>query len=151
MKKAILLVFLVSSFISLSGQLRNALRDENGRHVIGHGFVVITNNTYFDSDDYLRMARLGANYQVVRLEYGRLSGFPETGFDPNYLLKLDTLVQLGKDVGIKTIFKMKGHSKNRISWERFYYNEENSNETFIDAWKGVWNKFKDESSVIGYV
>jgi endoglycosylceramidase len=52
------------------------------------------------------MARLGANYQVVRLELGKLSNFPGAQLDPNYLLKLDTLVQLWKYVGIQTVFKL---------------------------------------------
>jgi hypothetical protein len=90
----------------LSAKLKHALCDENGRHVIGRGFFVVTNNSYFNSDDYVRMVRLGANYQVVRLELGRLSDFLGASLEQEYLLKLDSLVELGKNAGIKTVFKM---------------------------------------------
>ena len=47
------------------------------------------------------MVRYGVNCQVVRLELGKkLSTFPCASLDPDYLLKLDTLVQLGKHLGI---------------------------------------------------
>jgi len=57
----------------------NGLRDENGRHVIPRGFVVVTSyrgiDIDFDAEDYHRMVRLGANSQVIRLELGKLSTF----------------------------------------------------------------------------
>ncbi len=56
----------------MNAQIKHGLRDENGRHVIARGFVVNTNDgkhdLMFNADDYVRMVRLGANFQVVRLE-----------------------------------------------------------------------------------
>src|SRR6056297_946617 len=150
MKKLLFLgTFIVYTF-TLSAQLSHALRDETGRHVIGRGFVVVTNNSYFTSDDYTRMVRLGANYQVVRLELGRLSHFPGASLEPEYLLKLDTLVQLGKSAGIKTIFKMTVYGIKDFSWERFWRNENTQNEIYLDAWKIIWNRYKNEHFVLGY-
>jgi hypothetical protein len=117
---------------------------------MGRGFVVVTNNSYFNSGDYIRMLRLGANYQVVRLELGKLSAFPGASLDPNYLLKLDTLVQLGKNAGIKTVFKMTLYGIQDFSWERFWANENNLHEKYIDAWKVVWMRYKNEPYVTGY-
>ena len=144
----ILILFLVVS--SLTAQMKHALRDTDGRHVIGRGFVVVTNNSFFDSDDYTRMARMGANHQVVRLELGKLSDFPGAKLDTNYLSKLDTLVQLGSQVGIKTIFKMTTYGIKGFSWERFWKNEDNMHETYLSAWAAIWERFKDEKNVIGY-
>lgn len=150
MKNLILLSYFIFYFFSSSAQISDALRDENGRHIIGRGFVVVTNNSYFTSDDYARMVRLGANYQVVRLELGRLSHFPGASLEPAYLSKLDTLVQLGKSAGIKTIFKMTVYGIKDFSWEHFWRNKNSQNEVYLDAWKVIWNRYKNESSVEGY-
>lgn len=154
MKNLILLYIFIFSTLSLSAQLKHVLRDDFGRHVIARGFVINTNDgrneTFFKPDDYLRMVRLGANHQVIRLELGKLSDFPGAKLDDNYLLKLDTLVLQGKNVGIKTLFKMTLYGINGFSWEKFWVNENNQHESYIDAWKVVWNRYKDEPYVIGY-
>lgn len=136
--------------VASAAQIGHALRDTDGRHVIGRGFVVVTNDSYFSSDDYTRMARLGANHQVVRLELGKLSDFPGAHLDSDYLQKLDTLVRLGSEVGIKTIFKMTMYGIEGFSWERFWKNEDHMHETYLDAWKVVWRQFKDNNNVLGY-
>lgn len=150
MKQLIVTSLLLFSTLLLSAQMKHALRDENGRHVIGRGFVVVTNDGNFTKDDYLRMVRLGANYQVVRLELGKLSNFPGASVDPDYLLKLDTLVRLGHDAGIKTVFKMTLYGIQDFSWEKFWVNENNVHETYLDAWKIIWNRYKVNASVSGY-
>lgn len=95
-------IVLICMFIS-HAQLKHGLRDAQGRHVISRGFVVNTNDhkgeVFFNSDDYARMVRLGANSQVIRLELGKLSSFPGGKLDDNYLKKLDTLVEHGKTQG----------------------------------------------------
>jgi len=145
-------LFLSFSLYSvLSGaQIKHALRDENGRHIINRGFVVVTNDGYFSSDDYIRMVRLGANCQVIRLELGKLGNFNGARLDPDYLLKLDSLVQLGKFSGMKTVFKMTVYGVSKFSWEEFWLNEKNEYKTYIDAWKVVWERYKDEPAVLGY-
>lgn len=150
MKHLILLSLLFVFTLSSSAQLKHALRDADGRHTIGRGFVVVTNNSYFNSDDYTRMVRLGANYQVIRLELGKLSTFPGARLDPDYLLKLDTLVQLGKHAGIKTVFKMTVYGIRGFSWESFWRNENNLQEKYTDAWEVVWSRYKNNTSVSGY-
>ena len=150
MKSQILSCIFVIITFSVSAQLNHALRDENGRHVIGRGFVLVTNDSYFDCEDYMRMVRLGANFQVIRLELGRLSQFPGAKLDQEYLAKLDTLVQLGRNAGIKTVFKMTVYGLREFSWEAFWQNNNRQNEIYLDAWKIIWNRYKDDDSVVGY-
>ena len=146
-------MFLMTSFI-LSAQIKHGLRDESGRHIIPRGFVVNTNDhkgeVFFDSDDYVRMVRLGANTQVIRLELGKLSSFPGGKLDPNYLLKLDSLVTLGKHAGIKTVFKMTVYGVDKFVWEIFWQNKNKEYQTYIDAWKVIWNRYAEEPAVLGY-
>ncbi len=135
-------------------QINHGLRDESGRHVIPRGFVINTNDhkgeVIFDSDDYVRMVRMGANSQVIRLELGKLSNFPGGKLDQNYLLKLDTLVALGRNSGMKTVFKMTVYGVDKFIWEEFWLNKNNEHQTYINAWKVIWNRFSNDSSVLGY-
>ena len=150
MKNLFILTVFILITLSSSAQNTHALRDENGCHVIGRGFVIVTNDSYFTADDYTRMSRLGANYQVVRLELGKLSNFPDSQLDPNYLLKLDSLVQLGKNAGIQTVFKMTMYGVESFLWEEFWVNKNNMHKTYMDAWKVIWNRYKNEKAVKGY-
>lgn len=137
------------SFFAFS-QIKHGLRDEQGRHVIPRGYVVVTNDGHFSSDDYLRMVRMGANYQVIRLELGKLSTFPGATVDENYLLKLDTLVNLAKMNSMKTVFKMTVYGVDHFEWESFWLNKNKEYETYIDAWKLIWSRYKNEDFVLGY-
>ncbi|WP_417444147.1 cellulase family glycosylhydrolase [Joostella sp.] len=152
--KIITLLFFVIIHSAIFSQIKHGLRDEQGRHIIPRGFVVNTNDhkgeVYFDSDDYFRMVRLGANTQVIRLELGKLSTFPGGKLDENYLRKLDTLVNLGKNVGIKTVFKMTVYGVKDFKWEEFWRNSNNEYLTYINAWKVIWKRFSDYPSVLGY-
>lgn len=149
-------IFAVSALVALplGAQIKHGLRDEHGRHVIARGFVVNTNDGKYDlmfnADDYVRMVRLGANFQVVRLELGKLSAFPGCQLDPDYLLKLDTLVRLGKHAGLKTVFKMTVYGIRRFSWEAFWRNEHDEQKIYLAAWQVLWKRYRNESSVYGY-
>ncbi|WP_339753359.1 cellulase family glycosylhydrolase [Algoriphagus aquimarinus] len=149
----IILFFMLVAFQSIA-QSNHLVRDENGRHEIPRGFVVNTNDgageLFYTSDDYLRMVRMGANYQVIRLELGKLSSFQGSQLKPEYLLKLDSLVDLGKDHGIKTVFKMTVYSVKGFSWEDFYLNKNAAQETYVEAWKNIWNRYKNDIAVKGY-
>lgn len=152
MKRSLILVVLLLCSMVLLAQSYHFLRDEQGRHMVGRGFVVTTNDgkgeVYFKADDYRRMVRLGANYQVIRLQLGRLS--PAWGqLEPAYLLKLDSLVAMGKHEGIHSIFKMTGYVQG-FSWEEFWLNEQNQHDTYMEAWKVIWERYKDEPFVSGY-
>ncbi len=148
------LFFLTFLSISLNAQIKHGLRDELGRHIIPRGFVINTNDhvgeVFFNSDDYARMVRMGANTQVIRLELGKLSKFPGGKLDRKYLQKLDTLVALGKNWGIKTVFKMTVYGVDEFVWETFWKNNKKEYKTYIDAWKVIWKRYAQESYVLGY-
>ncbi|MGB3150288.1 MAG: cellulase family glycosylhydrolase [Maribacter sp.] len=146
----LLLLISVASF----AQIKHGLRDESGRHMVPRGFVVNTNDhkgeVFFNSDDYLRMVRMGANAQVIRLELGKLSTFPGGQLDQKYLSKLDSLVALGRHSGMKTVFKMTVYGIDDFSWEAFWQNNKNEFETYIDAWNVIWKRYATDNSVLGY-
>jgi len=151
--RAFFALFFFTSFI-LFAQIKHGLRDQQGRHMIPRGFVVNTNDhkgeVFFNSNDYTRMVRLGANAQVIRLELGKLSSFPGGSLDEKYLMKLDTLVALGRNSGMKTIFKMTVYGVDSFEWEVFWKNKKNEYQTYIEAWKVIWERFSDDPSVLGY-
>jgi len=64
------LALLSFSLISVA-QIKHGLRDDAGRHIIPRGFVVNTNDhkgeVFFNSDDYARMVRMGANICMGRI------------------------------------------------------------------------------------
>lgn len=150
------IVYCLLFFVSFIGhtQIKHGLRDTQGRHIIPRGFVVNTNDhkgeVFFDSNDYARMVRLGANTQVIRLELGKLSSFPGGSLDQGYLKKLDTLVALGKNSDMKTVFKMTVYGVDKFIWEEFWQNKQDEYNTYINAWKVIWERFSEDSSVLGY-
>jgi len=154
MKIYILFVLFLLNLSTGLGQIKHGLRDQQGRHFIPRGFVVNTNDhkgeVFFNSQDYLRMVRLGANSQVIRLELGKLSTFPGGQLDEKYLMKLDTLVDLGRHSGMKTVFKMTVYGVDSFVWEDFWQNKQNEYDTYIEAWKIIWNRYANDSSVLGY-
>ncbi len=154
MKNIVFTLLAVFLTVSLTAQIKHGLRDEDGRHIIPRGFVVNTNMgqnpVFFDKDDYVRMVQMGANSQVVRLELGKLSNFPGGSLDENYLLKLDSLVNFGRNSGMKTVFKMTVYGVDKFIWETFWLNKNNEYQTYIDSWKVIWNRYKNETSVLGY-
>ena len=141
------------TFLGFS-QIKHGLRDQQGRHVIPRGFVINTNDhkgeVFFNANDYLRMVRMGANTQVIRLELGKLSNFPGGALDENYLKKLDTLVSLGQKSAIKTVFKMTVYGVDSFIWEDFWQNKKDEHQTYIDAWEIVWKRYASNPFVIGY-
>lgn len=152
MRRSVLLYLFFLCTCTVFAQHKHFLRDEMGRHVVGRGFVVTTNasggEVFLNRDDYRRMVRLGANYQVIRLELGKLSSSWGT-LDPDYLLKLDSLVEMGKHEGIHSIFKMTGYVRG-FSWEEFWLNGNRQQETYTEAWKLIWERYRDEPFVTGY-
>lgn len=146
-------VFLLASFSTFS-QIKHGLRDAEGRHVIPRGFVVNTNDhggeVFFNTDDYFRMVRLGANTQVIRLELGKLSNFPGGKLESSYLVKLDSLVAMGKHAGMKTVFKMTVYGVDKFVWEVFWQNKNKEYQTYINAWKVIWKRYANDASVLGY-
>ncbi|WP_158837324.1 cellulase family glycosylhydrolase [Polaribacter sp. L3A8] len=150
MKNILSLLLFLLLLTTSNAQIKHGLRDESGRHVIPRGFVIVTNAGDFKNEDFVRMVRMGANYQVVRLELGKLSNFPGAKFEQSYLDQLERLVEFGKKVGIKTVFKMTVYGVKKFSWEAFWANKNNEHEIYMNAWKKVWHHFKNEDYVVGY-
>jgi len=153
-KKILIALFIVTTINTFS-QIKHGLRDKQGKHIIPRGFVINTNDhageVFFNSDDYARQVRMGANHQVIRLELGKLSEFPGGKLEQAYLAKLDTLVALGKNHGIKTVFKMTVYGVDKFIWQEFWENKNDFQyKTYIDAWKVIWNRYVNESYVLGY-
>ncbi len=154
MKFSIFCFVFLLSFFSTFSQIKHGLRDVEGRHIIPRGFVINTNDhageVFFNTDDYFRMVRMGANTQVIRLELGKLSDFPGGKLQPSYLLKLDSLVAMGKHSGMKTIFKMTVYGVDKFIWKAFWENKNNEYKTYINAWKVIWKRYSNAPSVLGY-
>lgn len=135
------------------------LIDSSGRVVILRGFVTITNNTdgsevSYTLDDYKHMKALGANYQSIRVGANAL-------LDPgnSYLKRLDKMVSLAKQVGIYSEFKLTTYDLRQFrtlgpvrqnAWKSLWENTNSGQEKFIQGWGKLWQKYKDEPSVVGY-
>lgn len=139
---------------SAQAEIRHGLRDEHGRHYIPRGFVIVTNEaagrSMPDATDYRRMARMGANMQVIRLELGRFGTMPGTHADLAYLDKLDTLTRLASEAGIKTTFKMTVYGVGGFAWEDFWANKDGIQDDYAAAWHIVWQRFAGHRDVVGY-
>ncbi|RDV24149.1 hypothetical protein DXV75_15800 [Alteromonas aestuariivivens] len=135
-------------------EIKHGLRDSQQRHMIPRGFVVNTNDHVgpidFNPEDFFRMARLGANTQVIRLELGQLSEFEGAQFNPDYLRRLQRTVRLGREAGLYTVFKMTVYGVKQFRWQDLYLNNNHQQETYINAWKRIWEAFKDNQAVLGY-
>lgn len=127
------LIFSSASF----AMLKHGLRDNEGRHMIPRGYVANTNDhagsVDFNPEDYLRMVRMGANVQVVRLEMGRLSSFGTGKFEPEYLERVKRATRLAREAGIKTVFKMTVYGTGGFSWQALWNNKNNEQHTYIEA------------------
>lgn len=149
-------VFAVCLLLTASAfaQIKHGLRDEAGRHEVARGFVLVTHEdgdeVVFDADDYTRMVRMGANYQVIRLALGNLSRYPGSDVKEPYLKQLDGLVALGREAGIKTVFKMTVYNADGFDWEDFWRDRDDSFNIYLDAWKTIWSRYQDDPTVVGY-
>ncbi len=128
------------------------LLDERGRQLIVGGFVALENVRY-TSDDYRRMVRMGASFQVIRMPAGPIGGWPGVPPDPACLEHFDTLVRLGREAGLQTVFKLVvygirpfGHEQ----WDALWNNTNGTQDTLQAAWSRIWTRYKDEPSVFGY-
>ena len=152
--KSITIASLIFICFYTSAQYRYPIRDEQGRQLIPRGFVVNTEDRggelYFYQDDYHRMVKLGANFQVIRLKLGMLGGYPGNPLEENYLLHLDSLIQMGKNAGIRTDFKMTVYGTEGFDWGDFWRNKEDQDEFLVKAWTTLFERYKNEPAVFGY-
>lgn len=140
-----------------AGPAARFIPDEQGRELIPGGFVTITEDRKgvirYTADDYRRMVRMGANFQVIRLSLGRLGGWPGATADPTYPAQLDEMVRMGKEAGLKTIFKLVVYGIKQFDstqWDALWKNTGGSQDALLEAWQTVWMRYKDEPSVFGY-
>ncbi len=152
------LTFLLALLLSkTNAQPRYLVSDEFGRNMIPRGFVVITEDkmgkVQFTADDYKRMVRMGANFQVIRLNLAKLGGWEGYQFDDSYIQYVDSLVAMGRESGMKTGFKMVIYGIpgfNVVGWGKLWNNKNGEQERWISAWKHIWERYKDEPSVYDY-
>jgi endoglycosylceramidase len=154
MKSTLIIIVSLLIFSSASAQLKHPVRDEQGRHIVPRGFVINTEdskgNIYYTPDDYHRMVKMGANFQVIRLRLGALGGYPGNELEQSYLLHLDSLVQMGKNAGLKTDFKLTFYGTEGFDWADFWKNKNGEQDFLLGAWKQIWKRYKDEQAVFGY-
>ena len=110
MKTVLILITSILLSLPVSGQLKHAIRDEQGRHVIPRGFVINTEDSkgdiYYTPDDYHRMVKMGANFQVIRLRLGRLGGYPGNELEHLTCCTLIPWFRWERMQDMKTDFKM---------------------------------------------
>ncbi|AKJ63359.1 cellulase family glycosylhydrolase [Kiritimatiella glycovorans] len=136
--------------------------DEHNRHFIMNGVVMNTEDSrgdlHFPREAYERMRPMGLNVQVVRLLCPRLGGWPGTEWDPEYLEKVDRLVRLGREAGMKTIFKMTLYDLTDVAygklteehWAQLFLDRDDTQEAYLGAWMRVFERYADNCAVYGY-
>jgi endoglycosylceramidase len=148
-----------SAWLSTQG---NHFVASGGSRLDLRGFVTITN--YFDGTpvtytekDFQRMRELGANYQSIRIGAKSIGAWGKAGMDPAYLPKLDSMVLMAKQAGMHTNFKLTIYDVDEFmglwkkrTWRHLWENNHREQEQIVQAWKVLWEHFKDEPSVIGY-
>lgn len=149
--------FALTPLASTAGPAAQFIPDELGRELVPGGFVAITEDSKgvirYTPDDYRRMVRMGANFQVIRLSLGRLGGWPSAKVDPTYPAQLDEMVRMGREAGLKTIFKLvvygiKGFDAGQ--WDALWNNTNGSQDKLLEAWKKIWIRYRDDPAVFGY-
>jgi endoglycosylceramidase len=137
-------------------------RDEFGRHWIPNGVVVntedVTGDYDYSEESYRRMRTYGFNCQVIRLGLTRLGGFPGSTLKQEYLDKIDRLVRLGKENGVKSIFKMTlydltGEVYTTLTeehWASLFLNKGGLQDMYVEAWGKVFDRYAAEPAVWGY-
>jgi hypothetical protein len=150
-------VALLTSPVATAELSARFIPDEMGRELVPGGFVAITEDRKgvirYTADDYRRMVRMGANFQVIRLSLGRLGGWPGTTADPTYPAQLDEMVRMGREAGMKTIFKLVVYGIKSFGpghWEALWKNADGSQDALIEAWRNIWIRYKEDPSVFGY-
>lgn len=128
------------------------LLDESGRELIPGGYVVLEDIPY-TADDYRRMVRMGANFQVIRMPIWTVGAWPGRQPDEKALAHFDELVRLGKDAGMKTVFKLVFYGVRPFGdqqWDMVWNNRDGVQDKIMEGWTLIWKRYKDEPSVFGY-
>lgn len=131
---------------------RPRLLDDKGRELVPGGFVVLEKIRY-TQDDYRRMVSMGASFQVIRMPVGLIGGWPGTEADPKAMEHFDELVRLGKEAGLRTIFKLVFYGVppfGDAQWDMIWNNKDGIQDRLIQGWSLIWERYKDDDSVFGY-
>lgn len=130
--------------------------DAQGRQLLPHGFVTLTGDKlgdlYYTLEDYQRMASLGANFQVVRIFLGNIGGWPGYKMDKAYLEQIGEMVTFGKQTGMQSIFKLTIYDISpfgQAQWTQLW-TDSATQKLVMEAWRAVFQQFKDEPAVVGY-
>lgn len=137
--------------------------DEYGRHFIPNGVVIVTEDQLGDLPDlervdYERMRNMGFNVQVIRLCLTRIGGWPGTRFRDDFFKRVDRHILYAKENGIKTMFKLTlyDHTEEAYGelteqqWIDLLNNNNGTRDKYVEAWKNLFLRYKDESAVIAY-
>jgi endoglycosylceramidase len=153
----LLLAFAVMSSGAFGEPAARFIPDEIGRELVPGGFVAITEDRKgvirYTPEDYRRMVRMGANFQVIRLSLGRLGGWPGAVADATYQEQLDEMVRMGREAGLRTIFKLVVYgikSFGTQQWDDLWKNTGGSQDALVESWRKIWVRYKDDPSVFGY-
>ncbi len=143
---------LLSTGLKAETSLGRIIPDEQGRQLVPGGFVALENVRY-TPDDYQRMVRMGANFQVIRMPMKHVGAWPGIDADPEALEQFDAMVRMGKDAGLRTIFKLVVYGIRPFGedqWNDIWRNNDGTQERILAAWRNIWIRYKDEPSVFGY-
>ena len=156
-KQILLIALLLMPVTAPADPAARAILDEQGRELVPGGYVTITEDRKgvirYTPDDYRRMVRMGANFQVIRLSLGRLGGWPGVKADPAYPEQLDDMVRMGREAGLKTVFKLVVYGIKSFGpeqWDALWKNTHGSQDAVLEAWRKIWIRYKDDPSVFGY-
>ena len=154
----LLTALLLAPSVFAQNRLSNiVIHDEQGREIVPGGYVAITEDgkgtIHYTPDDYRRMVRMGANFQVIRTTLGRLGGWPGKEGGSTYLAQLDDMVRMGREAGLQTVFKLVVYDIRPFGdaqWDAIYQNTDGTQDALVAAWSKLWIRYKDEPSVFGY-
>ncbi len=128
------------------------VRDEQGRQLIPGGFVALESVRY-TPDDYRRMVRMGANFQVIRMPLGEIGGWSGVAAKPDALAQFDAMVRMGREAGLRTVFKLVVYGIRPFGneqWDELWRNTNGRQDALVAAWAKIWTRYRDEPSVFGY-
>lgn len=139
------------------------MTDEYNRHFFPNGVVIVTENALGDLPDltrksYQRMRDLGINIQVIRLCLTRIGGWPGSEFNETFFERIDRHIDFGKENGIKTMFKLTLYDQTHLfygkpdteQWSALMNNKNGTTDKYIEAWRNIFIRYKDDPAIIGY-
>ncbi|MCF7817922.1 MAG: cellulase family glycosylhydrolase [Kiritimatiellales bacterium] len=137
--------------------------DECGRHFIPNGVVTVTedqmgNLPEYTRESYTRMRGMGMNCQVIRLCLVRQGGWKGTAFNEEFYQRIDRMVFNAKEQGIKTMFKLTMYDLTKEAygdltakvWRDLFVNQDGAQDLYVESWKRLFERYKDEDAVMSY-